>query len=100
MWPELWMRRLVTSPVTQTRPTSFSSSRFTCDVNSLTVSTRRVVSAGNNSPKSHWDLDCLPTRTKSLKLEIVHYATQDAISCQVGVSKPEFTYDETFRFSC
>src|SRR5437660_9010916 len=56
MWPELWTRRLVTSPVTQTRPTSFSSSRFTCVVSSLTVSTRRVASVGNNSPKSHWDL--------------------------------------------
>src|SRR6266511_553063 len=57
MWPELCARRLVTSPVTQTRPSSFSSRRFTCDVNSLTVSTRRVGSVGNNSPKSHWDLE-------------------------------------------
>src|SRR5438105_15324474 len=56
MWPELWTRRLVTSPVTQTRPISFSSRRFTCEVSSLTVSTRRVVSVANNSPKSHRDL--------------------------------------------
>src|ERR1043166_10027961 len=57
MWPELCVRRFVTSPVTQTWPTCFSSSRRTCSVSSLTDNTFRVCSVGNSSPKSHWDLD-------------------------------------------
>src|ERR1044071_3426177 len=57
MWPDLCALRLVTSPVTRTAPSSFSSTRFTCAVNSLTVHTRRGGSLGNNSPKSHWDFE-------------------------------------------
>src|SRR5687767_4675688 len=56
MWPELWVRRFVTSPVTQTWPMSFSNRRRTFAVSSETVSTRRETCAGgNNSPKSHCD---------------------------------------------
>src|SRR5258705_3141524 len=60
MCPELWVRRLVTSPVTQTCPISFSMSRRTFAVNSETVSTRRVACGGNSSPKSHWLCATLP----------------------------------------
>src|ERR1039457_6205955 len=56
MWPEDWARRFVTSPVTQTWPTCFSSNRLTCAVSSLTDRTFCVCSAGNSSPKSHCDL--------------------------------------------
>src|SRR5437773_12100015 len=59
MCPELCARRLVTSPVTQTQPISFSSNRRTFVVNSETVKTRRVAAVGNNSPKSHCDFDSL-----------------------------------------
>src|SRR5213083_2887318 len=59
MCPELCARRFVTSPVTQTWPTCFSSSRRICSVSSLTDNTRRICSVGNSSPKSHWDLVCL-----------------------------------------
>src|ERR1017187_3464036 len=59
MWPELCARRFVTSPVTQIDPTCFSSSDLTCAVNSETDKTLRVASVGNNSPKSHCDLDLL-----------------------------------------
>ena len=57
MWPEDCARRLVTSPVTQTWPTDFSSNRLTCAVNSETDKTFLVCSVGNSSPKSHCDLD-------------------------------------------
>src|SRR5438105_3789594 len=57
MWPELWRRKLVISPVTQTRPTCCSSKRRICQVSSVTERTLRdVCSTGNNSPKSHCDL--------------------------------------------
>src|SRR5690349_10127321 len=68
MCPEACARRFVISPLTQTWPTCFSSSRFTCDVNSLTDSTRRVCSVGNNSPKSHWDFVCLLMEQQLLQL--------------------------------
>src|SRR6266404_8998268 len=55
MCPELCARRFVTSPVTHTWPTCFSSRRFTCAVSSATVSTLRVASGGKSSPKSHCD---------------------------------------------
>src|SRR5437867_1139370 len=70
MWPELCARKLVTSPVTQTRPSSFSSRRLTCEVNSLTVRTRRDGSLGNNSPKSHCDLVCLLIEIATIKPRI------------------------------
>src|SRR6266540_1130943 len=76
MWPELWTRRLVTSPVTQRRPSSFSSRRFTCVVSSLTVSTRRAGPVGNNSPKSHWDLVCLPIKFEGIIQQTAGWATQ------------------------
>src|ERR1039458_8604729 len=56
MWPEVWLRRFVTSPVTQISPTCFSSRRLICHVSSVTVSTLRICSNGNSSPKSHCDL--------------------------------------------
>src|ERR1017187_7421904 len=56
MWPELWLRRFVTSPVTQISPTCFPSRSLTCRVRSVTDSTLRVSSRGNSSPKSHCDL--------------------------------------------
>src|SRR5258707_7201227 len=58
MCPELCTRRFVTSPVTHTWPTCFSSRRFTCAVSSATVSTLRVASGGKSSPKSHCDCTC------------------------------------------
>src|ERR1041384_1536670 len=57
MCPELCARKFVTSPLTQTSPTCFSSSRLICVVSSPTEKTLRVCSVGNSSPKSHWDLD-------------------------------------------
>src|SRR4030095_131191 len=61
MCPELWVRKLVTSPVTHTCPISFSMSRRTFAVNSETVSTRRTVACGGkSSPKSHWLCALLP----------------------------------------
>ena len=73
MCPDDCARKLVTSPVTQTEPTCFSSNRLTCVVSSETDKTLRPAlrdsvgsvapelpgEGGNNSPKSHCDLDCL-----------------------------------------
>src|SRR6185436_7661795 len=70
MCPEFWVRKFVISPVTQTEPTCFSSKRLTCPVNSLTESTRRVASTGNNSPKSHCDLTGLVTGSVRQRLEM------------------------------
>src|SRR5450756_712819 len=70
MWPELCARKFVTSPLTQTWPTCFSSSRLICAVSSETDKTLRVCSGGNNSPKSHCDLVCLPISFKPIKPQL------------------------------
>src|ERR1035437_10208734 len=56
MCPELWLRKFVTSPVTQISPTCCSSSFLICHVSSVTDNTLRAVSRGNSSPNSHCDL--------------------------------------------
>src|SRR5258707_13245338 len=58
--PELWDRRLVISPVTQTVPICSSSERRMAPVNSLTERIflpGAMASGGKSSPKSHWDLE-------------------------------------------
>src|SRR5260370_491520 len=78
MCPELCTRRFVTSPVTHTWPTCFSSRRFTCAVSSATVSTLRVASGGKSSPKSHCDF------------------TGPAISLLSGPVKSQWDFGELF----
>src|SRR5450759_2016462 len=84
MWPELCARKFVTSPLTQTWPTCFSSSRLICVVSSETDNTLRVCSGGNNSPKSHCDLDCLPISFEPIKPQ--HAAPKQA---QAGIDQEE-----------
>ena len=74
MWPEDWARRLVTSPVTQTWPTDFSSNRLTCAVSSETDKTFLVCSVGNSSPKSHCDLDLLTVFATQICIENIFTA--------------------------
>src|SRR5277367_1157189 len=76
MWPDDCARRLLTSPPTQTAPTRCSSNRRICDVRSLTDKTCRVCSVGNNSPKSHCDLDCLLIK---ISIQLSHELNTDEI---------------------
>src|SRR6185503_2218668 len=113
MCPELCVRRLVTSPVIQTWPISFSSSRRTLEVSSETVRTRRVASGGNNSPKSHWLCALLPIADERLGnavdapgatgdfIDVDHHALQvDAIFGDAEALRGvgDETLDDRFNF--
>src|SRR5258708_3291950 len=94
MWPELWTRRFVISPVTQISPNCLSNSRRICSVNSVTEKTLRDCSTGKSSPKSHCLFTDFATPSHYTKLPYSRNRIAKSTKFVSGLDSPRFTLSD------